>query len=271
MLESIAIGALASAGWLSFEYAWWRPAVDWRHPRILMYHMVSPHRPNARFNKLRVPPDEFERQLKWLSEHGFTFVFASQLLAPESLPLKPVCLTFDDGYEDNLLQADPILARHGAVATLYLVGERAAGWSSKKKAHHSDDELESEPKLSDEQVRSMLSTGRWELGGHTRTHANLCSLTPEAARDEIGSARDMFHDSFGVPATTFAYPFGLFDDEHPDLVRAAGYSAGLTTQPGVAARPFADPMRLPRIKVSGRDKMWGFVMRMRGGKRGLLK
>ncbi|MBC7183575.1 MAG: polysaccharide deacetylase family protein, partial [Marinobacter sp.] len=39
---------------ISKRYAWWRPAVGPEYPRILMYHMVSEHRPRAKFNKLRV-------------------------------------------------------------------------------------------------------------------------------------------------------------------------------------------------------------------------
>ncbi len=271
MLETIAISALGVAGWLSFEYAWWRPAVEWHHPRILMYHMVRPHRPQTRFNKLRVPPDEFEKQVRWLREHEFHFVFASQLLSSESLPSKSVCLTFDDGYEDNLLQADPVLERYGAVATLYLVEDRTEGWSSKKKSHHSDEELDSEPKLTDEQVRSMLQSGRWELGGHTRTHANLCALSTSDARDEIERPQDYFRESFGRRAQTFAYPFGLYADEHRTIASEAGFECAMTTEPGIAQRPFRDRMQLPRIKVSGRDSMLAFVMRIRGGKRGLFK
>jgi peptidoglycan/xylan/chitin deacetylase (PgdA/CDA1 family) len=271
MLETLAIGALGAAGWMSFEYAWWRPSVDWRHPRILMYHMVRPHRSGARFNKLRVPPDEFERQVRWLRDREFQFVFASQLLSPETLPSKSVCLTFDDGYEDNLTHADPVLERYGAVATLYLVADRSGGWSSKKKSHHGDEELDSEPKLSDEQVRSMIASGRWELGGHTRTHANLCALNVVDARDEITAPQHYFRDSFGRTVQTFAYPFGLYRDEHPPIAVDAGYACGMTTEPGIASLPYRDRMRLPRIKVSGKDNLLAFIMRMRGGKRGLLK
>lgn len=271
MLETLAIGALGTAGWMSFEYAWWRPAAHWRHPRILMYHMVRPHRPGTRFNKLRVPPDEFEKQVRWLREHEFRFVFANQLLSPESLPSKSVCLTFDDGYEDNLLHADPVLERYNAVATLYLVEDRTGGWSSKKKSHHGDEELDAEPKLSDEQVRAMLGSGRWELGGHTRTHANLCALSANDARDEIEQPQAYFQNSFGRPATTFAYPFGIYSDEHRTIASQAGFKCAMTTEPGIAERPFRDPMQLPRIKVSGKDNLFAFLMRLRGGKRGLFK
>lgn len=272
MVEWLIAGAAAgAAGWFSSRFAWWRPPVPWQHPRVLMYHMVSPHRPGARFNKLRVPPERFARQIAWLQSRGFSFIFADQLFAPEPLPERPVCLTFDDGYADNLTAADPVLAAHDAVATLYLVTDRTVGWSSKKKAHHSDDELQNEPKLTDAQVRTLLDTGRWQLGGHTRRHACLPDLDAAEARDEIASARDDFAQRFGVVPATFAYPFGMFDDDHAQMAREVGFRGAVTTEPGIAARPYADPMRLPRIKISGRDTMLSFIMRIRGGRRGLLK
>jgi peptidoglycan/xylan/chitin deacetylase (PgdA/CDA1 family) len=233
--------------------------------------MISEHRPNTRFNKLRVPPARFEAQLRTLARRGANFVFAGDLVRGVPLPDRPVCLTFDDGYADNLLAADPILARYNARATLFLVGDldNTEGWSSKKKAHHSDDELAHEPKLSDEQVRALLATGRWELGGHTTTHPHLPSIPDDAARREIGESRASFRDRFGVDAPTFAYPFGIYEPRHVDMIRAAGFRGAFTTEPAIGAYPYADSYSIPRIKVSGKDGRIAFLLRLRGGKRGL--
>ena len=272
IIESLIVGAVVgTAGYFSTRYAWWRRPVPYAYPRVVMYHMVREHRPGTRFNRLRVPPALFEKQVAWMRRRGFEFIFASDLFADRPLPEKCVCLTFDDGYEDNLTHADAVLARHNAVATVYLVAERDGGWSSKKKAHHSDGEIASEPKLSDAQVRQMLETGRWELGGHTRTHANLPALPAAEAKDEIASPRDTFQRDFGVTPPTFAYPFGIYNPEHTDMVRDAGYSGALTTEMGIAPHPYAEPMDVPRVKASGTEGMLGFVIRMRSGARGLFK
>ena len=72
--------------------------------------------------------------------------------------------------------------------------------------------------------------------------------------------------------TSFAYPFGIYGDEDVALAREVGHVTAVTTIDGIDARtPRPDPLQLKRIKVSGKDNMLAFVMRMRGGKRGWKK
>lgn len=258
----------------SLRYAWWRPALDWRRPRVLMYHMVSAHVPGAKFNGLRVTPQAFERQLAWLQAQGFRFATMAELQSAGAggLPAKTVAITFDDGYEDNYTQAFPLLKKYGAKATLYLVVDRhERDWSTYKKAHHTGGELMRERKLSDAQVREMLASGLVELGAHTLTHANLPTLDDAVRRSEVLGAKEALEQQFGVPVTSFAYPFGIFGESDVAAVRAAGYRNAVTTVDGIDAHPYADPLRIRRIKVSGKDNFLAFVLRLRSGKRGLNK
>lgn len=233
-----------------------------------MYHMVCEERPGATFNKLRVAPERFEAQLRWLSDNGWQFAFMSALEQPDTLRQKTVILTFDDGYEDNLLAADPLLVRFGACATLYLVEDRfERDWSTSKKAHHDSGELMREAKLSDEQVEGMLASGRWELGGHTRTHANLARLTIDEAREEIGAARTALQTRFATRLGSFAYPFGIYAARDVELTRVLGYKTAVTTREGIPEDLAQQAFELPRIKVSGKDSLLDFRLRLKSGRR----
>lgn len=259
-----AIGALLII-YVNFQFAWWRPTVSYEHPRILMYHMISHHKRKAKYNKLRVDPIEFERQLRWLKDNGWEFVFVSELsTARES---KQVALTFDDGYRDNYLAADPLLKKYAAKATLYLVSDRHdRDWSSSKKEHHTDGELQAEPKLLDKDVAQMLASQRWELGGHTVTHANLLKLDSEQCHKEVRQCRNDLEETFGVSVASFAYPFGLFEDRHVDIVNTVGFSFAVTTVQGISRNLAEERLQLKRVKVSGRDDLASFRLRMRTGK-----
>ena len=139
----------------SHRFAWWRRTVPYRYPRLLMYHMVREPVAGATFNKLRVSPADFEAQVRWLKSDGWYFATMAELGSGVALPAKSVVLTFDDGYADNLLNADPVLQRYDARATLYLVEDRFdRDWSTSKKAHHDSGELRDEPKLTDELERA---------------------------------------------------------------------------------------------------------------------
>ena len=145
-------------------------------------------------------PAAFERQLQWLTGRGFHFATVSELL-DSNPPPRTVVLTFDDGYADNFTHALPLLQKYRAKATLYLVADREEGsdWSTKKKAHHNTGELAREPKLSDAQVHEMLSSGVFELGAHTLTHANLARLDTVAKQHEIAGSKQWLEERFGVP------------------------------------------------------------------------
>ncbi len=268
-------GALVLAAlWFSNRYAWWRRPVDWRHPRVLMYHMVSPHRKGAKFNGLRVRPERFEAQLAHMKQDGWHFFTLSELWDDwDTLPPRSVAITFDDGYADNLHNALPLLEKYDARATIYLVVDRHdRDWSTAKKAHHDSGELAREPKLSDDEIRHLIASGRIEIASHTLTHINMRTSPADDKRRELIASRARLEADFAVPVRSFAYPFGIFGDADVALARECGYETAVTTIDGIDPRaPKPDPLRLKRIKVSGKDNRLAFVLRLRGGKRGWRK
>lgn len=87
---------------------------------ILVYHRVAEDvvDPWA----LNVSPANFAQQLAVLTTIGDP-VSLQQLAAAKTdddLPDHPVCVTFDDGYADNLLAAKPALVKHGVPGTVFV-------------------------------------------------------------------------------------------------------------------------------------------------------
>ncbi|HEX6974215.1 MAG TPA: polysaccharide deacetylase family protein [Vicinamibacterales bacterium] len=85
---------------------------------VLLYHRID-DRPDV--HGLNVGPATFEAQVEWLRANA-AIVPLEELLAgdPARLPERAVAITFDDGYEDTIERAVPILAKYGAPATFFL-------------------------------------------------------------------------------------------------------------------------------------------------------
>jgi peptidoglycan/xylan/chitin deacetylase (PgdA/CDA1 family) len=69
---------------------------------------------------------------------------------------------------------------------------------------------------------------------------------------EVAGSRAALRRDFGVPVDNFAYPAGRYNATAQAAVRAAGYRAAVTTEPGLAHMN-ADSTKLPRIRVNGTD------------------
>jgi peptidoglycan/xylan/chitin deacetylase (PgdA/CDA1 family) len=99
---------------------------------ILMYHRVAevPTDPHL----LSVSPRHFAAQLEVVRQHARPARLAEleHALSRDAVPERAVALTCDDGYADSLLEAKPLLERHGIPATVFVtsgyVGSEGEFW-----------------------------------------------------------------------------------------------------------------------------------------------
>ena len=216
---------------------------------ILMYHKVSPYAVHGGLG-LRVPPKNFDLQMRYLKEHGYHTISLDRLIdnfdtgAP--LPTRPVVITLDDGYEDNFNFAFPILEKYKFTATIFLVYNNIGGlnsWDDHKNVAHNLS------LLTWPQIRSMQKYGI-SFQSHTRSHPNLRTLSLEKAAEEIVTSRTMLEKRLGTPVDFIAYPFGERDGRIDEIVERAGYKGGITTMMG-KNNSSTSRWRLKRLRVNG--------------------
>ncbi|HEX4837091.1 MAG TPA: polysaccharide deacetylase family protein [Solirubrobacteraceae bacterium] len=206
---------------------------------ILMYHVINPPPPGAKFPGLYVPAEEFAAQMRTLAQAGFRAVTMDEMLAnwTHGTPLpagKPVVVSFDNGYQSQLTQALPVLRRLGwvGVENIQLTGLPP-----------------SQGGLSQAQVSELVANG-WELDTQGISHADLITLGPAALRYQVAVARAEVQRRYHVPANWFCYPSGHYSAAVIAEVKAAGYVGSTTVIPGWAT-PGEDLYRLPRLRVLG--------------------
>lgn len=221
---------------------------------IVMYHTFQPVSTSV-WNRT---PDEFRGDLEYFYAQGWYLTTMHQFVTGDiTIPAgkSPVILTFDDG-DDTLLRfitkpdgtraLDPSSAvgiledmnfRHpdfGRGGVFYLNPGRAA--------------------VSPEALQFLLSHG-YELGNHTRDHANLGQLTNEEIMLQIAEGENLIlKQAPGATMETIALPFGIYPPRG-DTTLLEGFSyQGRTYGYKVALMVGAEPAPSPFDKR--RDLMW---------------
>jgi peptidoglycan/xylan/chitin deacetylase (PgdA/CDA1 family) len=106
--------------------------------------------------------------------------------------------------------------------------------------------------MTDSEVRALMADGLVTIGAHTVTHPVLSAVGAAACRREITVSKWACEALVGVPIAAFAYPYGDFDAQAREAVKAAGFKFACSTQPGPAGAA-SDTFALPRIHISNMD------------------
>ena len=224
---------------------------------VLMYHMVSDWTPRR---ALAVPVKQFDRQMWYLQQRGYRVmpleVVLARLNSGRPLPPKTVVITFDDGYQDNYLNALPVLKKYRFPATVFmpdnLVGQKNL-WDIKRGKREVS-------MLSQEQISEMLCH-QISFQAHTSNHVVLTDVAPARARKEIFESKAGLASITGQNPKVFCYPSGRYTKQITGYVKAAGYKYAFTTRQG-RIHAGDDPYTLKRIRVSGMNGLVDFIMRL---------
>jgi peptidoglycan/xylan/chitin deacetylase (PgdA/CDA1 family) len=236
---------------------------------ILTYHQIDaipPKRDAAGvrtpYRSLIVSPSSFARQmwlLKILGYRGVNMSEVMQYLRGEKTIAthgKVVGITFDDGYQNNLVHAQPVLARYGFSSTCYAVSDMSGGfntWDARKG-------IGAKQLMTTSELREWIAGGQ-EIGSHTQHHVNLLESESAVAQSEITNSKAQLEAITGMACRHFCYPYGYFNASHAAMVQVAGYDSATTVSYGVAAS-CDNAFELPRLGVlknTSLFKLWRMV------------
>ncbi len=201
---------------------------------ILEYHMVQEKNPDKAY-EYNVPPAEFEQQLDYLEQEGYTTISIRDYLRAkkglQELPDKPIILTFDDGYETNYTELLPILERRGLKAAIFMVGN----------------DIGRENYMSWDQLKDIQHRGV-EIGSHTANHLPLTSMSLDEARDEVKLSKLLMEWNGMDTIYTLSYPNGKYTKEMLAMLKEEEYLAAVTGDAGLNTFD-TNPYLLQRINI----------------------
>jgi peptidoglycan/xylan/chitin deacetylase (PgdA/CDA1 family) len=188
---------------------------------ILMYHFT---------------PTDFDSQMQYLMSHGYTTITMAQATAglnnTGSLPAKPVVITFDDGYADQM-NAFATLQKYQLKATFYIItGGETSKWCIGVDRRWDQGYSCGDFYLSWDQIAQLEASGLIEIGAHTVNHLYLAKQSAKIQNPEIIDNKITLEAHLGHPVLTFAYPYGSYTATTVNLVRAAGFTSAVTTLTG---------------------------------------
>jgi peptidoglycan/xylan/chitin deacetylase (PgdA/CDA1 family) len=221
-----------------------------RSLRVLMYHKVN-DLPN---NRMSMPVTLFDDQMCYLRELGYTVVGLDAVLDNyrngTPLPPQAVLITFDDGYRDNLVNAAPILHKHGYPAVQFVPIAYVGGKQPLPHERHLSARGVHNPTVDWDEVRELERYGV-RIESHGISHKPLAELELDEAAREIAISKLKLEEALGRTVRAFSYVKGSEADYkpvHPSLVRQAGYDLAFTAVSG-ANSPQSDPLQLRRYNV----------------------
>ncbi|MBI3602129.1 MAG: polysaccharide deacetylase family protein [Candidatus Omnitrophica bacterium] len=212
---------------------------------IITYHHVGVPSDRSLFLNT-VSAESFERQMQFLKRNGFEIISFDSLVKGIHRGFlfrrDTVLIQFDDGYEDNYVNALPILKKYGFPAMEFLISDLIG-----KRGF-----------LTWDQVKEM-EENNFVMGAHTRTHAYLPDLSPQKMRDEIVGSKKIIEQHLGHSIDYFAYPSGGFNVPAKQIAKEAGFQAAVTTNRG-KDRYNEDLYELKRIRINDRDSRFGSII-----------
>ena len=222
---------------------------------ILMYHQIDAEPPKGSpMRGLVVSPTTFSRQMAALKLLGYQGKSMGDLLPYINGEKhgKVFGITFDDGYENNLRCALPILKRYGFSSTCYIVANQVG----KTNSWDLERGVIQVPLMNAQQLQAWVDAGQ-EVGSHSLNHANLETLSDAEQAIEISQSKTQLEALVQQKAGVqhFCYPYGGLNKTAVQNVKAAGYLTATTTVRGRAVQGQSEDFLLPRVLVS-RTTTW---------------
>jgi len=168
---------------------------------------------------------KFREQMQAIKDSKIPVITLSDMMAwkrgEKNIPEEAIVITMDDGWEGVHTYAYPVLKEFGFPFTGYLykkyvnIGGRSLSW---------------------DQIKEMMQHG-CEIGSHSVSHESLKKRPKNAKTDadvqqwvlsELKDSRDFLEQNLKIKCTSFAYPYGNFDDAIMETGLQIGYESLVT-------------------------------------------
>lgn len=215
---------------------------------ILMYHSFTENPDEV--NGTTVLLEDLRRQIAALKEEGYQAVSYQDLIdyvhLGAGLPEKPILLSIDDGYRNNLELAAPVLEAEGFSATIAVIG------CSVGKTTYKDTDFPITPHFSLESAAPYVEKGVLDIQTHSYDMHQVETLDGaecrqgvlrrdgeseeeylDALRADALRAKEQITSALDTAVQVYTYPYGRYDTLSEVALHSMGFQVTVTTDPGI--------------------------------------
>jgi len=225
-----------------------------------MYHSISENRTD----NITMTVQMFAKQMEYLKKNNYsTISFAeldNHLNKGLKLPVKPIIITFDDGYLNNYDMALPVLKKLGFKATVFLT----PGYIGKINEWDAGRE-----KLLDYPTIKIMAENNIEFGIHSYKHYNYKNLSPMEIEKDLNYCIDELNSNNCRYIKTLALPFGAAPAdiaEFHQILSRLDFKFVLFIKSRINKLPIIDRFNLKRVNIKGGDSFLEFKIKLRKGR-----
>ncbi len=207
---------------------------------VVMYHQLTQDKSKA--GKYVLTVEQFENDLIYLKENGYTSVTLNQLLdysnGSGDLPEKPFMITFDDGCEAVYSYGLPLLEKYGFTAVCFAIGSVTDNYSE------INDHNLSYSNLTWDEIKELCNGGIIDVQSHTYDlHSNnkgrngikmkkyeTFEQYSEFLTADALKMKERMIEYTGKAPVAIAYPFGSFSKESADILKNCGIKIAFTCE-----------------------------------------
>lgn len=228
----------ADASGQSVEPTWPAPPPGQEVP-VILYHRISrADKPSHETTR----PALFHEQMTWLKAEGYETISVSRLQdyinGIGTIPKKPIVITFDDGWKDNL-EAAKFLKKNDMGATFYII----TGFFAAPQY------------MSIPELEELAKNPKFEIGSHSHSHfvkhrsmgdVSLCDFAKELATSKL-----ILERIIEKPVTSMAWPYGFATKQSVYAAKALGYSSTLHVNRDSHNSPGHSAFYIRRMNIDG--------------------
>lgn len=208
---------------------------------VLMYHSIRENPQDI----YQLTPEMFDAQMKYLKDNGYTTLSLDEYgkMLKKTIPKskKPILITFDDGWQDNVTVAGPILKKYGFKATIFVVANF----------------INQENRVTEDQIRQWLSDG-FDIGSHSLNHERLVDYNYAEQYDILNAAKKKIEAVTKKEQKYFAYPYGALNTDLISALDSLGYKLSFSSYEGFSSKN-DNPFTQKRLFISGEYTLQDFI------------